>query len=83
MITAAVPSAATRKLLRIPAGTAVMEVQRIGCLRDQPVEWRETLIRRDRFSVAALWSAQERHRMGRRRTPSAGVMEIDAADRSQ
>ncbi|MDN5856444.1 MAG: hypothetical protein L0K86_27105, partial [Actinomycetia bacterium] len=40
-----------------------MEVQRIGCLRDQPVEWRETLIRGDRFSVLAQWSAQEGYRM--------------------
>ena len=63
VITAAVPTAATRKLLKIPAGTAVMEVQRIGCLRDQPVEWRETLIRGDRFSVAARWSAHEGYRM--------------------
>ncbi|GAA2544485.1 GntR family transcriptional regulator [Pseudonocardia hydrocarbonoxydans] len=63
VITATVPTAATRRLLKIPAGTAVMEVQRTGCLRDRPVEWRETLIRGDRFCVAARWSAQEGYRM--------------------
>lgn len=63
VITAAVPTAAIRKLLKIPAATAVMEVCRIGCLRDQPVEWRETHIRGDRFSVAARWSTQEGYRM--------------------
>lgn len=63
VITAVVPSAANRKLLKISAGTAALEVQRTGCLRNQPVEWRETLIRGDRFSVAARWSAQEGYRM--------------------
>lgn len=75
VITAAVPSAATRKLLAIPSGTAVMEVRRLGCLRDQPVEWRETLVRGDRFSVAARWSAQEGYRMdvaGNGGLPAAG-----------
>ncbi len=64
LITAVVPTPANRRLLKIPAGTAAMEVRRIGCLRDQPVEWRETLVRGDRFSVAAEWSAQEGYRMG-------------------
>ncbi|MDN5857685.1 MAG: UTRA domain-containing protein, partial [Pseudonocardia sp.] len=63
VITAAVPTAETRKLLKIPPGTAVMEVARIGCLRDQPVEWRTTQVRGDRFAVAAQWSAQEGYRM--------------------
>jgi GntR family transcriptional regulator len=63
VITAVVPSAATRKLLEIPPGIAALQVQRIGCLRDQLVEWRESLIRSDRFSVTAQWSAQEGYRM--------------------
>ncbi len=63
VITAIVPSAADQQLLEIPAGTAVLEVQRIGFLRDQSVEWRESLIRGDRFSVLARWSAQEGCRM--------------------
>jgi len=63
VIKAIVPVPAHRKLLKIPAGTAALEVQRIGCLRNQPVEWRESLIRGDRFSVTAQWSAQEGYRM--------------------
>ena len=63
IISAVVPSAAVRRLLDIPSGTAVMEVLRLGCLRAQPMEWRETLIRGDRFSVAAEWSAHEGYRM--------------------
>ncbi len=63
VITAVVPAAAHRRLLRIPAGMAAFEVQRIGCLRNQPVEWRETLIRGDRFSVVAQWSAGQGYQM--------------------
>lgn len=63
VLRAIVPSAASRKLLEIPTGTAALEVHRIGCLRDEPVEWRESLIRGDRCSVIAEWSAQEGYRM--------------------
>jgi GntR family transcriptional regulator len=63
VITATVPTAANRELLKIPAGTATLEVQRIGCLRDQPVEWRESLIRGDRFGVIAEWTAQAGYRV--------------------
>jgi GntR family transcriptional regulator len=64
VITAVVPDANTRKLLGVTAGCAVMEVRRIGSLRDRAVEVRETLIRGDRFSVTAQWSAEEGYRMG-------------------
>jgi GntR family transcriptional regulator len=63
VITALVPDAATRKLLAIPPANAVMEVRRLGCLHNKPVEWRETMIRGDRFSVTAQWSAQAGFRM--------------------
>jgi GntR family transcriptional regulator len=63
VITALVPDADTRKLLEIPQGCAAMEIRRVGCLRDTAVEWRETVIRGDRFSVTAQWSAQEGYRM--------------------
>lgn len=62
-INAVVPSPENRALLGIPAGTGAFEVQRLGCLRNQPVEWRESLIRGDRFSVTAHWSAEEGYRM--------------------
>jgi GntR family transcriptional regulator len=63
VITAQVPDAATRALLGIPHGCAVMEVRRLGCLHNEPVEWRETVIRADRFSVTAEWSAHDGFRM--------------------
>lgn len=63
VITAVAPSVANRKLLKIPASAAALEVRRVGCLDDRSVEWRETLIRGDRFSVTARWSTQEGYRM--------------------
>lgn len=63
VITALVPDAQTRKILSITGSCGVMGVQRIGLLQEQPVEWRETLIRGDRFSVTAHWSADQDYRM--------------------
>lgn len=63
VITAVVPTAAQRALLAIPAGVGAFVVERRGCLNDRPVEWRESLIRSDRFSVVTQWSAQEGYRM--------------------
>lgn len=63
VITATLPDAATRQALAIPSGCAAMEVRRTGCLLEQPVEWRETVIRGDRFSVTARWSAEDGFRM--------------------
>lgn len=62
-INAVVASPETHALLGIPPGTGTFAVQRLGCLRNQPVEWRESLIRGDRFSVIAQWSAAEGYRM--------------------
>jgi GntR family transcriptional regulator len=63
VITAVVPSAANRRLLKMPTSMAALDVHRLGCLRNQPIEWRETLVRGDRFSVTAHWSTQEGFRM--------------------
>jgi GntR family transcriptional regulator len=63
VITAVVPDAATRELLGIPLGCAAMEVRRLAYLSDRPVEWRETVIRGDRVSVTARWSAAQGYRM--------------------
>lgn len=76
VITAIMPSSSERTLLQIPAGTAAMEIHRLGCLRNEPVEWRESIVRGDRFSVIANWSAQEGYRMdvtGGHTVPAAPV----------
>lgn len=62
-IEAVVPSAAERRLLGITADVAVLSIGRIGCMRSRPVEWRQTLVRGDRFSLSAEWSATKTYRL--------------------
>ena len=45
------PTAAEQVLLGISDRTAVLAIDRTGELRGQPVEWRQTLVRGDRFSL--------------------------------
>ncbi|HUR74856.1 MAG TPA: GntR family transcriptional regulator [Sporichthya sp.] len=54
-ITAVVADPPTRRLLGIKADVAVLAVTRIGALAGQPLEFRESLIRGDRFSLSAEW----------------------------
>jgi len=49
-VRALVPTAAERLLLDMPSGTAALSIERTGELRGQPVEWRQTVVRGDRFS---------------------------------
>ncbi|MFW6600523.1 GntR family transcriptional regulator [Propionibacteriaceae bacterium Y2011] len=37
-------------------GAAAFAIHRLGCFNDRPVEWRETLIRADRFRIRAQFS---------------------------
>lgn len=57
------PSAAHRSLLRLPRGVALLAIQRLGCVSGDPIEWRETLVRGDRFSVVAAWAPHQAYRM--------------------
>lgn len=57
-----VPTAAQRRLLGIPAGVAALAINRTGCMKGRPVEWRQTLVRADRFSLSAEWSAKQTYR---------------------
>ncbi|MDN5916600.1 MAG: GntR family transcriptional regulator [Pseudonocardia sp.] len=58
-ITAVVPTAPERRLLKMPARTGALSVERLGCLDNEPVEWRESVIRGDRFNVIARWSTRD------------------------
>jgi GntR family transcriptional regulator len=62
-IHAVVPTAAQRKLLDIVSGVAAFAIERLGCVHSEPVEWRETLVRGDRFSVVAQWSPRRGYTM--------------------
>jgi GntR family transcriptional regulator len=55
-----VPGDADRILLGLDGLEAVFSLQRLGLLDDRPIEWRITLIRGDRFSFMADWSAGQR-----------------------
>ena len=50
-VRAVVPTAAERLLLAIPDDTAALAIDRCGHLRGTPVEWRQTVVRGDRFSL--------------------------------
>ena len=63
-VRAVVPSEAERELLGVGPGVAAFMIDRLGRAGDRPVEWRQTLVRADRFSVTAEFSAREGYRMG-------------------
>ena len=44
-----------------PGRTAALAIDRLSCAKGEPVEWRHTLVRGDRFSVVAEFSGRERY----------------------
>ncbi|MBA3741737.1 GntR family transcriptional regulator [Sporichthya sp.] len=62
-ITAVVADSPTRRLLGIKSDVAVLAVTRIGCLDGRPLEFRESLIRGDRFSLSAEWPGTAGYRV--------------------
>ncbi|WP_407700816.1 GntR family transcriptional regulator [Streptomyces endophyticus] len=64
-IRAVVPTRAERKLLDCPESTALFAIDRLGHdAAHRQVEWRQTLVRADRFAVAAAFSADDGYRLG-------------------
>jgi GntR family transcriptional regulator len=55
-IRAVAPTRAQQRLLSIPATAGALAIDRLGYAGGQPVEWRHTLIRGDRFSLVAEFS---------------------------
>ncbi|HEX5740587.1 MAG TPA: GntR family transcriptional regulator [Pilimelia sp.] len=54
---ALLPSARERRLLELDRTTAVFAIERLACAGSTPVEWRHTVVRGDRFTVSAQFSA--------------------------
>ncbi len=52
------PSALERRLLELPSDQAAFAIERLGCAGGGPIEWRTTLIRGDRFTAIAEFSAR-------------------------
>ncbi|MBL8931096.1 MAG: GntR family transcriptional regulator [Kineosporiaceae bacterium] len=57
-ISATTPSPAERRLLNLPRGVACLTVERIGVAGTDVVERRVTVVRGDRWSVVADWTAR-------------------------
>jgi GntR family transcriptional regulator len=62
-IYAVVPTPAQRTLLRLPKGVALLAIERMGTAGTEPIEWRETVVRGDRFTVVATWAPHQAYRM--------------------
>ncbi len=70
---AVVPTASQRRLLHIPSSTAAFAIDRLGRVGDAAFEWRETLVRSDRFSVVAAFSVPVPGPEGGRDLLAAGI----------
>lgn len=60
---AVIPTPAERAQLRCPPGTAAFSINRRGFAQGRPVEWRHTLVRGDRFALAAEFAASTGYRL--------------------
>jgi GntR family transcriptional regulator len=67
------PGKEQRELLGIPARIPALAIERLASSDTTPVEWRHGLVRADRFSYVARWSAQDL---------AAGFEPVAAAGRS-
>ena len=52
------PTAGERRLLEVPDEVAAFAIERLGLVDRRAVEWRHTLVRGDRFTVSAQFSAR-------------------------
>lgn len=55
-IVAIVPSPHERRLLAVPRGVACFAIDRTGSLGHQPREYRNTIVRADRYTLLTTWS---------------------------
>jgi GntR family transcriptional regulator len=53
------PEPEQRGLLGLPARTPALAIERLATWQTTPVEWRHGLVRADRFSYVARWSAKK------------------------
>ncbi len=59
----AVPSDDEREALALTNGHAVFSIERLGTFNGEPIEWRHTIIRGDRFTFVADWTAGQRNEL--------------------
>jgi len=63
-IHAAMPSHAEYALLGCPRGTGTFVIERLGRAGDRTIEWRQTIVRGDRFAFHAEFSVREGYQLG-------------------
>lgn len=56
-LTPVIPTPSDRTKLGLGSGDAAFVLERLGCRHGQPIEWRTTLIRGDRYRFVTDWSA--------------------------
>jgi GntR family transcriptional regulator len=62
-IRAVVPTHAEQRLLGLTGPAGAFAIERLGYADGRPIEWRQTLIRGDRFSLAADFSARKGYQL--------------------
>jgi GntR family transcriptional regulator len=62
---AVIPTPAEQAQLASPPGTAAFAINRLGRSQGQPVEWRHTLVRGDRFALTAEFTAASGYQLMR------------------
>jgi GntR family transcriptional regulator len=62
-IRAAIPTPGERSQLQCPHDIAAFSINRLGFAGEEPVEWRHTLVRADRFALTATYSANAGYRL--------------------
>lgn len=60
-VRAVLATRAERELLHLPVTSALMLVERTGCLNGRPLEFRHTLVRGDRYAVTAEFDTRGYH----------------------
>lgn len=53
------PGREQRQFLGLRPGSPVLAIERLACHDSMPVEWRNSMVRPDRFSYVARWSARQ------------------------
>jgi GntR family transcriptional regulator len=58
-----IPTDEERRSLQLDEGEAVFSIERSGTYNGEPLEWRVTTIRGDRFTLVADWTAGQRNEL--------------------
>lgn len=58
-----IPTPDERQILGLDESQAAFAIERLGACKGEPIEWRLTLIRGDRFTFVADWTAGQRNEL--------------------